>query len=114
MAVRVFCSQPQELLIEIKAAIGVGTVQTWALDSDGDFTHSPEQWKNKAWFRPEVQTDRIIFKILGRKTKRMTKGEYAVYHGRFIEMLLSHFDSKFTAAVATAYPSDGDWIGQPS
>jgi hypothetical protein len=32
----------------------------------------------------------------------MTKTIYGVYHGRFIEMLLTHFDNEFSAASATA------------
>jgi hypothetical protein len=32
----------------------------------------------------------------------MTKVIYGVYHGRFIEMLLTHFDDSFTSATATA------------
>ena len=30
---------------------------------------------------------------------------YGIYHGRFIEMLLNHFDKRFTEASATANPS---------
>ena len=110
MAVRVFCSNPQQLLSDIKAAIKAGTVQTWAVDSDGDFTHSPDQWRYKAWLHPSVQTDRLIFQILGRKSEKMSKEIYAIYHGRFIEMLLAHFDNKFTLANASALPTDGDQI----
>jgi hypothetical protein len=110
-AVRVFCDNPQQLLNEIKAAIRAGTVQTWLMDGDGDFTHSPEQWKNKAWFRPIGQDDRLTLRIIGRKTGKMSKEIYGVYHGRFVEMLLAHFDLKFTRATATALPADGDWVG---
>jgi predicted nucleic acid-binding protein len=35
---------------------------------------------------------------------------YAVYHGRFIEMLLTHFDLKFTQARASALPETGDIV----
>jgi hypothetical protein len=111
MAVRVFCDNPQELLNEVKTAIRAGKVQTWLIDADGDFTHSPEQWKNQAWFRPVVQEGRLLFKIVGRKSGRMSREVYGVYHGRFIEMLLAHFDTKFSNAVATALAADGDWVG---
>jgi hypothetical protein len=113
MSVRVLCSNPQQLLNEIKAAIRAGKVHTWELDSDGDFTHTPEQWKNKAWFHPIIESDRVTFRILGRKTQRMTTGEYAAYHGHFIEMLLNHFDRMFSTAAATAQGSDGDALGGP-
>lgn len=32
----------------------------------------------------------------------MIKEIYGIYHGRFIEMLLSHFDDSFSNASATA------------
>jgi len=111
MAVRVFCNNPQQLLVDIKDAIRAGRVKTWTLDNDGDFTHAPEQWANKAWFRPVVGDDRVVFNILGQTTQNMSKRIYGVYHGRFIEMLLTHFDQKFSRATATALAAAGDWVG---
>jgi hypothetical protein len=114
MAVRVFCAQPQKLLLEIKAAVRSGSIQTWTLDTDGDFTHATQQWANKAWFRPVTKTDRVVFNILGPTTKRMSRQIYGIYHGRFVEMLLNHFDEKFSIVAATALPDDGDWVGGPT
>jgi hypothetical protein len=111
MAVRVFCDNPSELLGAIKTSIRNGSIETWLVDTDGDFTHTPEQWKNKAWFRPVVDTDKIIFNILGPASGRMSRTVYGVYHGRFIEMLLTHFDLKFSRATATALPVAGDYVG---
>jgi hypothetical protein len=111
MSVRVLCGNPQKLVNEIKTAIRGGTIQTWALDRDGDFTHTPEQWTNKAWFRPVLESDKVVFKIIGQKSVRMKTGVYAAYHAHFIEMLLNHFDTLFYTAAATAQESDGDWIG---
>ena len=111
MAVRALCDNPQQLLIEVKAAIREGTVQTWLLDKDGDLTHSPVQWKNKAWFRPSTEAGVLVFKILGRQSVAMTTEVYAVYHGRLIEMLLAHFDKKFASAFATAQPVVGEFVG---
>jgi hypothetical protein len=111
MAVRASSNNPQQLLNEIKAAIRAGTVQTWLLDQDGDLTHSPTQWKNKAWFRPSVELGTLVFKILAQQSVPMTTEVYAVYHGRLIEMLLAHFDQKFTSAVATAQAIVGEYIG---
>lgn len=111
MAVRVFCSDPKQLLHDIKTAIRGASIQTWELDQDGDFTHSPTQWKNQAWFRPSFQPGQLVLLILGQKSGRMSKETYAVYHGRFIEMLLAHFDDKFTSATATAQIISGENIG---
>lgn len=111
MAVILFCDRPEELLSNIKAAVRDGTITTWQMDTDGDFTHVPEQWKNKAWLRPVVQNGQLIFNILGQKRQKMSVAVYAVYHGRFIEMLLTHFDKMFTQSSATARPTDGDRLG---
>jgi hypothetical protein len=110
MAVRVFSDNPRGLLTNIKSSIQDGSIETWAVDSDGDFTHSPEQWKNRAWFRPVIKEDRVVFRILTPKSVTMSRTVYAVYHGRFIEMLLTHFDLRFSHATATALPADGDIV----
>jgi hypothetical protein len=70
--VRVFYNQPQTLLKAIKAAAQHGSVETWEVDSDGDFTHSRDQWRNRAWFGPVIMEDRNIFKIPGPKSKTMS------------------------------------------
>jgi len=108
MAVRVLCNDPQKLLSQVKAAVARGAVQTWSIDKDGDFTHSPTQWRYKAWFRPSVGPGVLVFNILGPTTEKMSKEVYGVYHGRFIEMLLAHLDTKFESAEASAMPLDGD------
>ncbi|ERJ35113.1 hypothetical protein L810_2257 [Burkholderia sp. AU4i] len=38
----------------------------------------------------------------------MTKVVYGVYHGRFLEMLLAHFDHSFSNATATAHADSTD------
>lgn len=111
MAVIVYTSNPSTLLQSIKSAISEAKVETWSTDADGDFTHSPEQWRLKAWFRPKIADDRLVFRILSPKNVRMSRVTYAVYHGRFIEMLLNHFDTKFQRAIATALPTEGDQVG---
>jgi hypothetical protein len=37
-------------------------------------------------------------------SKGVSTEAYAVYHGRFIEMLLAHFEQDFSDASATAMP----------
>jgi len=110
MAVIVYSTDPPALLQAIRAAIKDGKIQTWSVDSDGDFTHSPVQWRLKAWFRPKTADGKIVFLILTPQKQSMSKVTYAVYHGRFIEMLLNHFDTQFDRAIASALPSDGDQI----
>lgn len=110
MAIRIFCDNPRKLLTEIRSAIENEEITTWKVDSDGDFTHAPEQWRNKAWLRPRILDDRILFNILGSKTRTLSRVTYGVYHGRFIEMLLSHFDKEFERATATALATKDDIV----
>lgn len=110
MAIIVTTSNPRKLLADIKEAIDAGTVETWKYDSDGDFTHSPHQWNLQAWFRPSIEPDGLLFRILTPRNTTMSKTIYGVYHGRFIEMLLTHFDLNFARATASALPERGDVI----
>lgn len=102
MAVIVKTQNPSELLKKIKKSIDEKSIVTWSYDSDGDFTHSPDQWKNKAWLSPIAYENELRFGILKQKNVRLKKHIYGIYHGRFIEMLLNHFDNDFTTAYATS------------
>jgi hypothetical protein len=110
MAVIIYSSTPLAVLNTIRLAISKGEIRTWSADSDGDFTHTTEQWRFKAWFRPKVLEDRIIFSIITPKNTKMSKATYAMYHGHFVEMLLNHVDTMFSRAETTALPRDGDLV----
>ena len=108
MAVIVKTSKPSELLKAIRKAIDDKTIETWSYDADGDFTHTPPQWDKKAWLRPKAYPDEVRLGILGPKDMKLSKSIYGVYHGRFIEMLLDHFDTAFTLATASAKKTEPD------
>lgn len=108
MAVYVSTDNPQKLLDKIKDYINKGKIDTWSFDSDGDFTHCADQWKNKAWFRPEIVDGSLVFGILGNTQVKMTKQLYGLYHGRFIEMLLTHFDTDIASLNPSVLKSDYD------
>jgi len=110
MAIYVFTAKPSTLLASITKAIDDEEIDTWEYDKDGDFTHSAAsgQWANKAWLRPAVQSGALVFGLLGQEGVKMTKPVYGVYHGRFIEMLLTHFDGQFSHVMATAQASAED------
>lgn len=112
MALIIKTNSPSELISEIKKAIDAKSIQTWSYDSEGDFTHSPEQWQRKAWMSPHVINGDLHFGFIGNNQVNTTKLLYAVYHGRFAEMLLNHFDDKFTNIQATAMPTSIDRITQ--
>lgn len=110
MALIIKTTNPSGLLAEIKKSIDSKAIETWSYDSDNDFTHTAEQWIKKAWLRPKIYTGELRFGILGRKDTALTKLVYAIYHGRFAEMLLNHFDKEFSEVKATAMPIDIDVI----
>jgi hypothetical protein len=110
MAVIVKTENPNRLLAAIKKAIDEDAIQTWSYDTDGDFTHTPNQWTQRAWLRPSVRDDRLVFNIIPPYNRSISREVYGVYHGRFIEMLLNHFDKRFTNAWATAMPTTNDRI----
>lgn len=108
MAIIITNAKPQALLDKIYKAIDDKKIVTWSYDDDKDLTHDVTQWKNKAWFRPKVYPNELRFGILGQKEAKLSTEVYAVYHGRFIEMLLAHFDSDFGHAIATSTKTDPD------
>ncbi|HSU15391.1 hypothetical protein [Longimicrobium sp.] len=108
MAIIVSTGNPGDLLKSIYKGIDDGDIETWSYDSDGDFTHTPDQWRNKAWLVPKVGVGELRFGILKQKDVNLSKLIYGVYHGRFIEMLLNHFDNAFSGALATAHKTTPD------
>jgi hypothetical protein len=104
VAVRLFTPGASALLAAIRAAIDEGHIDTWSYDSDGDFTHTTHdrQWENRAWLKPRILKDRLLLNIVFASNATQKRQVYAVYHGRFIEMAVTHFPAKFTEGVATA------------
>ena len=113
MAVIVITEKPDALLQKIHKAIEENTIDTWIIDSDGDFTHIPEQWNCKAWMHladTDSNDNKLVFGIVGNKKVQMTKSLYAVYHGRFSEMLLSHFDTEISEIKITSKRTKYDFF----
>jgi hypothetical protein len=102
---------PSDLLDRIKGAIDAKRIKTWAYDQDGDFTHTAEQWNQMAWLRPSVRDQELRLNIIPPADTHISSQVYAVYHGRFIEMILRHFDILLAGnAAASPLPSDKDRI----
>lgn len=101
MSLRIDSANPTQLLARIKTAINAHHVETWSCDKDGDFTHVPAQWKDKAWWRPEVKIGFLELRlILPQDVQALDATTLGVYHGRFIEMLMTHFRTELTKASA--------------
>lgn len=107
MSIYVKSSNPQKLINDINEKIANSGIDTWSVDKDGDYTHTAEQWKNHAWIHPIIETGRVVFAIWGRVNVNLSVVDYAIYHGRFVEMLLAHFDRQCenieVSSLATGY-----------
>jgi hypothetical protein len=110
MSIRITTVDANALLANIYKAIDDRKIVTWQYDKDGDFTHTAEQWRNKAWLRPKKETGALVLTIMPPKDVALSTEIYAIYHGRFIEAVLAHFDKQFSSAAASALPKDGDRV----
>lgn len=89
-------NSPHKLVDSINSAIEEKRIVTWHVDSEGDYTPTQEQWALKAWMTPifdSTNPQLLRFGIIESKQHKMTKAIYGVFHGRFAEMLLTHFDT---------------------
>lgn len=115
MAVKIKTGNPSDLLAQIKRGINEGKIVTWSYETHNNkqyFSHdtSDKQWKGKAWLLPSIDGDTLVFNIIKPQGQNVSTVAYSVYHGRFIEMLLAHFDKDFSIAWATAMPTTGDVV----
>jgi len=111
MALRFATKTPRRLLKSLKEAIDEGKITTWSYDDQGDFTHTPDQWRRDAWLRPKIVGDgELVFYIISPSDVELSTDVYAVYHGRFSEMMLSHFDRLFNECRLSAMPEDDDLV----
>jgi hypothetical protein len=110
MAINFETPTPNKLLAAFKKDIDDGKVVTWSYDSDGDFTHTPDQWKNRAWLRPVVYQGQLTMNFIGSNKEVTPSVVYSVYHGRFIESMLTHCDKLFSTGAATAMGTNADII----
>jgi hypothetical protein len=98
---------PHQLLASIREAIRKGHITTWS-EVNGYFTHTPTQWARKAWFLPSIYGGELRFAIVYTQGSSVTTEIYAIYHGRFIEMMLAHFNRQFSNGYASAMPASID------
>lgn len=95
--ITVATQQPADLLNKIKAAIRDGSVETWAFAPGDGFTHATRdgQWEGHAHLEPSAKASELVLRYVPTKPREPDAPDSAtlrgVYHGRFIEMLVTHF-----------------------
>jgi hypothetical protein len=110
MALNFETSDPGKLLAAFKAAIDAKQIVTWSYDQSGDFTHTPDQWRNHAWMRPSVENGRLVMRFFGRSDEVTTWEVYAVFHGRFIESMTAHCNKLFSEVRMPPNPTAVDAV----
>lgn len=113
MAVIVMTTKPRGFVASICHVIDEGHIDTWTYENHEDkiyFTHSAQQWNRRAYLRPNEGRGLVTFNVIKPKSKPVSRFVFAIYEGRFIEMLVAHFPTSFTLAAATPNPVDGDLL----
>ena len=115
MAVHFTTTAPHALLNEFDERIRqnevTGKITTWEKSADGIYyTHKATDWHAKAWMKPVVMSDQLVFNIIKPKNANVSSVAYGYYHGHLTETFLNHFDKMFAFAMSSALPSAGDLI----
>jgi hypothetical protein len=100
MRIEASTTSPSQLVAVIDKAMHEESLKTWKIvkDANGNilYTHTPEQWNEKALITREARQDRVIFTIThwtGKPAPPIETQGY--YFGRFTEILLVHFRNYF-------------------
>jgi hypothetical protein len=111
MAIYFETSDPSRLLKDFDTAVAKGNqaggIATWS-KVNGYYTHEAAQWKNKAFLKPAIGTNRLVFNIFKPQNGPAPSIVYGYYHGHLIETFANHFDQLFTLGSATALPVSPD------
>ena len=102
MAVFIESADPSALLKAFKDAMSAGKVRTWVEDADGDFTHTSDQWRKRAWLRPTVEAGQIVMTLIWPEgAENQHQDVLAFYFGHMIETMLRDFPKRVEAGRAT-------------
>ena len=101
-----------DIVNEINIFIDDGRIRVWECDAEGDYTHTSSQWNKLSWFRHHMPKEGdnwdLKFGIIGNKDFEMSRALYAIYHGRFAEMLLTYFDNDIEEFMITPMKDEKD------
>lgn len=110
MALKIFTHTPTALLADIKKAINDKKVKTWSYNAKNEFDHTADNWSGLCAFTVTVHDGYLHCTAAypAGQTKWANDAVYGVYQGRFTEMLMNHFNSKFEFIAAGDFKKIGD------
>jgi hypothetical protein len=98
-------------LDKIYEAIDTKRADKWQRTADGRITYGTLLLKNEAFFKPQIWLDenQLRFGLLKRKDRKHISSKlYTAFHTKFVEMLLTNFDTIFHSVTATAVREEPD------
>jgi hypothetical protein len=100
MKIEVFTSKGKELVAAIDKEIANKAIVTWRIIKSTKevlyYTHTPDQWDNKAIIGRDVKTDRVEFLVTGWDKALPSENTKGYYAGRFAEILMVHMRDYFS------------------
>jgi len=116
MAIFFQTQSPQALLTAFNQAIALPSNQTGAIDTwervnqDGIdyYTHRSQQYAKKAYFKPAIENNQLVFYIVPAKNVSLTRDVYSYYIGHLGETFIRHFPIRFSWVQATPNPHGQD------
>lgn len=85
-------------------------ISDWIIDGEDDITLSNAQWRHKSWMRIKMsQTNnrQLYVAMIGSANAFITGPMYAVYHSKYVEMLLRYFDTEIENFVVSSALTTG-------
>jgi len=104
-------TNPNNIYQGIIRGIQNGSIDTWKIVTVGNlvyFTHDTtnKQWLNKSYMKAGTDSHgNLIFHVIRNNENSFDQNIFAVYQGRFIQMLVSHFPNSFTELNVTSQPT---------
>lgn len=100
MKIETVTNKPQSLIKAINKAIKDGELKTWKIVSNNKdetlYSHTPEQWNEKAMLKPTVNESSVTFDIVWWKNAgEPDEAIKGCILGRFVEILMVHFRDNF-------------------
>lgn len=99
MKIIVYTKNAKTLLNKISTKIIDKELKTWEIVKNSEnnnlFSHTPDQWKEKAMLKPEIKKENLELILSWWKGKEPEERVKGYILGRFIEVLVVHFRKEF-------------------